>query len=49
MHEAGALLVRPDGYIAWRHARPEWEEGPALLQLQDSLATVLYAHELPDT
>jgi len=27
--EAGALLVRPDGYIAWRHAEAEWSEDDA--------------------
>jgi 2,4-dichlorophenol 6-monooxygenase len=41
IHEAGALLVRPDGFIAWRHAAAVWDGGEALAQLQDALAAVL--------
>src|SRR5664279_5383258 len=26
MHEAGAILARPDGYIAWRHVAPVWDD-----------------------
>ena len=39
--EAGALLVRPDGYIAWRQADGVWEEGEALAQLTSALTAVL--------
>ena len=41
VHEAGALLVRPDGYIAWRHTGPVWDETAALRELGDALAAVL--------
>lgn len=41
IHEAGALLVRPDGYIAWRHATPVEGQNEALAQLQKALAAVL--------
>jgi 2,4-dichlorophenol 6-monooxygenase len=47
VHEAGALLVRPDGYVAWRHPEAEWDEGQALAQLRESLAAVLCTNELP--
>lgn len=39
--EAGALLVRPDGYIAWRQAAEIWEEEDALAQLTNALTAVL--------
>ena len=35
--EAGALLVRPDGYVAWRPAPPVWDADEALHQLTDAL------------
>lgn len=41
IHEAGALLVRPDGYIAWRHSTPLADEDQALAQLRDALTAVL--------
>ena len=41
IHESGALLVRPDGYIAWRHGAPLTDEDQALAQLRDALAAVL--------
>jgi 2,4-dichlorophenol 6-monooxygenase len=41
MHEAGALLVRPDGYIAWRHGAPVWTESTALARLEAALCRVL--------
>lgn len=43
IHEAGALLVRPDGYIAWRQTAATWDDDDALIQLQTALATVLSA------
>lgn len=39
--EAGALLVRPDGYIAWRHSAPVWDDREALTSLEEALTTVL--------
>ncbi|HKO93784.1 MAG TPA: FAD-dependent monooxygenase, partial [Polyangiaceae bacterium] len=39
--EAGALLVRPDGYIAWRQAAGVWNEDEALIQLRGALSAVL--------
>jgi 2,4-dichlorophenol 6-monooxygenase len=41
IHEAGALLVRPDGYIAWRQAAPVDDEDEAIAQLWDALFAVL--------
>ncbi|MHA6780712.1 FAD-dependent monooxygenase [Pseudonocardia saturnea] len=43
IHEAGALLVRPDGYIAWRQPAATWDDNDALTQLQSALAAVLSA------
>lgn len=40
-HEAGAVLVRPDGYIAWRHSGAVWDDAEALRQLADALAAIL--------
>ena len=39
--EAGALLVRPDGFVAWRQASAVWDVGEALAQLQDALSSLL--------
>ena len=41
IHEAGALLVRPDGYIAWRQAGAVWDNEDGLAQLQAALKAVL--------
>jgi 2,4-dichlorophenol 6-monooxygenase len=41
IHEAGAILVRPDGYIAWRQTEAVWNDGDALDQLRDALALIL--------
>lgn len=39
--EAGALLVRPDGYVAWRQRAAVWDDTTALHQLEEALAAVL--------
>ena len=39
--EAGALLVRPDGYIAWRIGHAVYDADKAAALLRDALATVL--------
>lgn len=39
--EAGAILVRPDGYIAWRHNAEIWNRDEALVILEDALSKVL--------
>ena len=39
--EAGALLVRPDGYVAWRQTAAVWDDDEALRQLTDALTAVL--------
>lgn len=39
--EAGALLVRPDGYVAWRHSQAVWDDSEALHRLEDALCAVL--------
>ncbi|MEV5835513.1 FAD-dependent monooxygenase [Nocardia sp. NPDC052112] len=41
VHEAGAILVRPDGYVAWRHAAPVWDEGTAAKELRCAIDSVL--------
>lgn len=41
IHEAGALLVRPDGYIAWRQTAPVHDAAEARQQLLDAIAAVL--------
>ena len=39
--EAGAMLVRPDGYIAWRQSSAVWDEEEAYRQLADALSAIL--------
>lgn len=39
--EAGALLVRPDGYVAWRHNADVWSTEDALQHLETALCSVL--------
>jgi 2,4-dichlorophenol 6-monooxygenase len=39
--EAGAVLVRPDGYIAWRQSKALWDKDEALAQLRRALSGVL--------
>ncbi|UVT23829.1 FAD-dependent monooxygenase [Rhodococcus pyridinivorans] len=48
-HEAGALLVRPDGYVAWRYSAPVWDDSEALTHLENALSIVLdrAPHETP--
>ena len=41
IHEAGALLVRPDGYIAWRQSGAVWDDSEALAQLEAALHALL--------
>jgi len=41
VHEAGAVLVRPDGYVAWRQSQATWDDQEAFEQLVDALETVL--------
>jgi 2,4-dichlorophenol 6-monooxygenase len=41
MHEAGALLVRPDGYVAWRQQGAVWDAAQARQQLSTALGAVL--------
>ncbi|HKR38304.1 MAG TPA: FAD-dependent monooxygenase [Paraburkholderia sp.] len=41
MDEAGALLVRPDGYIAWRQTAAVHSEEEALAQLSAAMTAVL--------
>lgn len=47
IHEAGALLVRPDGYIAWRHSSPVWEVAQAENQIRTALHTILATEPAP--
>lgn len=39
--EAGALLVRPDGYVAWRAAADIWVAQEAISRLQSALKRIL--------
>lgn len=41
IHEAGATLVRPDGYVAWRQCNPVWEADRARDELERALASIL--------
>lgn len=41
IHEAGAVLVRPDGYVAWRSVEPVWETSDAKHQLETVLSALL--------
>ena len=41
IEEAGALLVRPDGYVAWRHTASVWDEEEAVHLLQAAIGAVL--------
>lgn len=43
VHEAGALLVRPDGHVAWRHAEATWDPDTASERLRDALEALLRA------
>ena len=45
IHEAGALLVRPDGYIAWRQSDAVWDDADAQSQLKAALDAVLDRHD----
>jgi 2,4-dichlorophenol 6-monooxygenase len=49
IHEAGALLVRPDGYIAWRQSAPVWDVETARTELRAALDTILGHTEQPTT
>ena len=39
--EAGVLLVRPDGYVAWRVSTAVWDTEQATTLLRDALDDVL--------
>ncbi|WP_433634893.1 FAD-dependent oxidoreductase [Nocardia sp. CA-120079] len=41
VHEAGAILVRPDGYVAWRHTAPIWHADTAMRELRVAIDSVL--------
>jgi 2,4-dichlorophenol 6-monooxygenase len=41
IEESGALLVRPDGYVAWRQRTAPRDAADAQVVLEDSIATVL--------
>lgn len=41
IHEAGALLVRPDGVVAWRSLEPIWDAEQATPALRQALSQVL--------
>ncbi|WP_433799942.1 FAD-dependent monooxygenase [Actinomycetospora sp. CA-084318] len=47
--EAGAILVRPDGYVAWRHTGAVWDDDLALEELQAALDAVVGSAELHGT
>jgi 2,4-dichlorophenol 6-monooxygenase len=42
MDEAGAILVRPDEYIAWRHSAAVWDDEQAVHLLQQAITAVLH-------
>lgn len=39
--EAGAVLVRPDGYVAWRHSTAQYDDQAALHLVEEALNGVL--------
>jgi 2,4-dichlorophenol 6-monooxygenase len=39
--EAGAILVRPDGYIAWRHIPAVWDDEEAYHLLRQAITAAL--------
>lgn len=39
--EAGAILVRPDGYVAWRKPDAVWDEEHAWADLRNALSAIL--------
>jgi 2,4-dichlorophenol 6-monooxygenase len=41
VHEAGAVLVRPDGYVAWRAVEPVYEAVEAERLLTAALDRIL--------
>lgn len=41
IEEAGALLIRPDGYVAWRHVRAVWDLETAFEELTAAVGAVL--------
>lgn len=41
IHDGGALLVRPDGYVAWRHADPVWDAEQAAAMLGGAFDAIL--------
>jgi 2,4-dichlorophenol 6-monooxygenase len=41
VEEAGAILVRPDGYVAWREPRAVYDRGDALRLLSGALSSLL--------
>jgi 2,4-dichlorophenol 6-monooxygenase len=40
--EAGAILVRPDGYVAWRHVAAVSDDEEAFYLLRQAVTTVLH-------
>ncbi|GAA4906777.1 2,4-dichlorophenol 6-monooxygenase [Actinomycetospora succinea] len=47
VHDAGAVLVRPDGFVAWRHLDAQWDDDDAQRALEDALHRVLGITEPP--
>ena len=41
VEEAGAVLVRPDGYVAWRESKAVLDVGDAIRLLSGALTSVL--------
>lgn len=48
MEEGGALLVRPDGVVAWRQVRTPTDRVDARRQLEDALASLLSNRSLQE-
>ena len=46
--EAGVLLVRPDGYVAWRVSTAVWDAEQATALLRDALDEVLATRTQPE-
>ncbi len=41
VHDAGAVLVRPDGFVAWRYLDAQWDDDDAQVTLTEALTQIL--------
>lgn len=46
VHEAGAILVRPDGHVAWRCVDPVWQDRDAVSMLKGVVEDLLHPGDI---